>query len=502
MNTLTTLPNEILFHCVTGYSSYSNHQAIKHLICSGNHVKSTCKDLHEKIEKCWNSSLDALWQEWKTCPSLKHFSKEQFVKQISASPRILLNWVDGKPEISGQSLFATLKDGFSLEIKPEDEDSLLEISLCGDYPIPTHWTSLANQSTVAFTRSTPFGDATFFNLKTGKSIGALVGQADRKLIFNQDIKPIFYKNEMIISFKLGPELSEIAWYEIESEKISHKKSVSISQKISSIYLFNDHLIFQAHDVSWSLTTNIKVLSLSDLKFIPPSHTIWPSPFSLEFFKDRILMFRYFEGLVFHTLCIEKGNLKFNRYKAEGNNSVRYTSTQTFYYNSNHAFFITCTTGKDHSISAISLSELNSSDAALTPFSSLPKMGFAKLIQFKNTVILCSGKMGSPLQFHHVDAKNGEIELTPFSIHDTHDYKFIRIDCVYAHLDKLFIIGVLAKDVEMPAPTNYLVIVNMETKSMESKHLLNLDMHPEIIATGVGCLYIFNPEKKNILQIKY
>lgn len=500
MNSLTSLPNEILFQCVTGSANYTNHQLIKNLILSGTQVKSTCKDLHIKIEKCWKTCLDALWHEWKICHSLHH-SKEQFVKQLSSSPSLLLNWVDGKPKISWQSLYATLKDGFFLEINPEAEDSLLKmISTCGDDSIPTLWTSMAGKNAVAFTRSTPFGDASIIDLKARKFIGELLGHADRKLIFDQEIKPIFYKNEVIILFKLGHKLTEIAYYEIETKEISLKKSFRISQHISSMDLFNDHLVLQAHDESWSLTTNIMVLSLVDIKFVPPTHTIWTSPFRLEVFKDRILMFRYFENLAFHTLCIEEGKLKFNCLKVDKNNYIKTSSTQTLYYNNSYAFYISYT-GKDYSIGAIPLSELNTPDAGLSHFNSVHRGGFAKLFQFKDSVILCSGKMGEPLEFHHVDAKNGKIKMITLSIRGTQNYKFNRIDYVYTHLDKLFIIGVLAKD-EISIPSNYLVIVNMETNSFESKHLLNLDIHPTLIATDLGRLYIFNPDKKNIIQIKY
>lgn len=510
-NFLTSIPQELVFPCVTGYFNPSNRIAVRNLICSGIRVKSTCKDMHEKIEKCWKISLEALWEDWKSCASLRNFSKETFIKQMK--PSLVLNWIDGKPEIGKQSLHDFLKNGFALDMTPKDEARLLEISDGCDHAVPYFWSSHLSQDIVAFTRYTLFGDAIFFNVKTGKFIGEICGGVGKTLLFNRHIKPLFYKDTIIVLFQRVLGSAGLDFYAIEDGKLSLKKSVSLSlESLFSMDLFNDLLVFQVEDRHPSRNI-IRVISLEDLDssptavFISPS-LIWPSFFIMEAFKEKVVMFRDGKkGLVCESMQIEDRNLKFNRHPVEGKGLVNQLFSEfrpIFYYAGNYAFFLTCNIGREHTVSAISTEELNSSDPALTPLNSLPQEGFARLVQFKDSVILCSGKMGAPLKFQTVEVMNGEIKITPLLVHGVEDYKFNRLDCIHAHLDKLFLIGVLAKDSSrwIPEPYNYLVTINMESQAIENKYRLALDMYPRIMTTAPGCLYISNPQKHNIFKIKY
>lgn len=490
-NFFSYIPQELLIHSATGNPGRFGIRDFIHAFIP---LKRTCKELNARIEKI---CLEVLFEEWRTSPTLANISKEQFVTKLKPPFRFVMNWIEGKPAISETSLLETLGDGFSLKIRDAEKSRILEISKEPCIQVPAFWTSQPGQDIVAFTRASAHGDATFFNIKTGKYIGEILGELDDRLIFTEKIQPIFYEDHIIILFQT-PLRDDLAFYEIEESKITFKTKTQLPPcPIRSMRLYNDLLIFE---YGYRFFNHISLASIEDLRsaranpYITPNLS-WPSSLILKVLGDKVMLFwKDNNGLTCQTMRLKEGELEFSKRQMDGNRigglSFREFSPG-FYYQDHHAFFLSADMGREYTISAISTED----HALFSPVFALLQNDIAKLVQFKDFVILCSGNRGAALQLQTLEIVNGQIKTTPLAILGIQDYKFNRLDSVHAHLDKLFLMGVHEND-------NYLVIVNMETKKVESKHLLKLSCSPKMIATALGRLYIFNPGRNNILQIQY
>jgi hypothetical protein len=446
------------------------------------------------VDQCWQICLKALERDWKTD-----------LKRSRNSYPFVYNWIEGKSEISEQTLHSVLKNGSSLEMSPEDEERFLEISDKNRYHprVPHFWAFQPDQDIMAFTRSINKGDASFFNTKTGQFLGEILGGWFDKLLFDQEIKPIFYKNDIIILFQGGS--AEIRIYEIKEKILAIKQKIilNIQDRIVSMNLFKDYLMFQTEGMYYE----IKALSLKHMKksktptLISPKFT-WTSELTLEVFREKIVLLRETSnGFTCRTLCIKKGKIKLSRHIVENEAFLPHNlkNGQTFYHTDRYAFFLFSYTGKDHIVRAISKEPLQSK-TPLSFASSPPQEGFGKLVLYKNSMILCSGLPGSSLKFQTLDVIEGKVEINPLVIQGSEDYKFDSITCAYVHLDKLFLIGI--RDAVITRFNQYLVIVDMQTCCMEKEFQLLLDKDPKILAISPGILCIFNPSMQTIIQIQY
>ena len=207
MNPFTPLPNETFIHCISGHSLL-DRKALKIFICSGVKLKSTCKDLSSQVDQCWNQCLDGLAHAWQTD-----------LKMSRNSYQFIYNWITGKSKMTEQTLHHLLKNGFSLAMKPNDENHFIDMARNPSYylTVPYFWAFHPNKDIISFSRFTTYGDASFFNIQTGKFLGEILGNARNHLYFDHEIKPIFYKNDVIILFQ-GASI-EIRLYEIKDDTL-------------------------------------------------------------------------------------------------------------------------------------------------------------------------------------------------------------------------------------------------------------------------------------------
>ena len=263
-------------------------------------------------------------------------------------------------------------------------------------------------------------------------------------------------------------------------------------------LFKEYLVFQTEERSMRNYT-IRAFSLDEIKdFKTPTlispRLIWSSQLTLGVFKENLMLFRKgTTGFTCRTLDIEKGKITLSRHTVEKNGVIQHAPAEnpTFYRTDDHAFFLFTSTAKDYKVRAVS------NQAPISYATSLPLEGFGKLIQVGKTVMLCSTSPETPLKFQTLEVIKDEVKITPLMIEGVENYKFDRITCTYAHLDKLFLIGSMDR-----CPNSHLIIVNMKTYRIEEEHQLNLDEHPQMLAPRPGILCISNPHLQTIIEIRY
>lgn len=481
---IPNLPQELLYPCITGSSSLVEHRALKIFLCS--HVKGTCKNLYKQVDLCWQTCQQALSKDWNIDP-------------MSLTCPFVYNWVRGVPKITDQTLYDMLTSSFSLEINGQDKEILMK-------PVIPRYLTSVHKSYMAFTQSRFQGDATIIDVKTKKLVGEISGNREKKvLLYHQNIQPIFYENGMFALFMSGG-LRTLHYYAMSETGLSLQLKIDCPFScIGSMYLLNDHIIFQTLD--GLVSVSIKEFIHSEKFTYIQSKSIPGLICTLEVFDQKIVLF---EEKSKNYLCVtttiqnEKPEFRYKKLEVtELNRNVIHRLPRVFYHTLHFAFSLTFKDLNEYTVHAISKKELDSLDAPIRLLS-YPQQGISKLCQFKDAVILCTIKMGDPLKFQTLNIVESQLTLTCLDIANANDYKFNRLDCIYAHLDRLFLIGVLTKNIEqgIPEPSNYLVIVNMETRSVENKYLLKLDFQPEIISIKPGSLYILNAGNQTIIEVKY
>lgn len=477
-NLLSSIPQELLYPCVASSVSDFIYKSIP--------VKCTCKDLQKKIQVVLEGLLKPIWDDLNTYPSFN---------QETASLQFIARWLDGNPKITQVTLHDLLKNGFSL-------------TLPDGYPIkkevPSRWISDKERDTEVFIDKGVYGDTTFFNAKTKKWIGAISNELMKILLCGQNIKPLFHQDDILLVYSIttGIMISIVA-----ANDLSSKQDVGIAlRNVYSNGIFKDHIILKNQTVNGMMLNALKINDLTAPNFAR-AELPWQSHNNLTYLKEKILIWdANNEGLFYQTMTLSEGKFLSHLGEIPGNGPVNTANPSdcNLFYSNLHAYFIYKAQGNHYAINGFSIEDLNSSDLALAPLTPLTKGGFAQLVQFKDAVILCAGKMGDPLTFESIEVSNGEIITFPLKIEGTENYKFNRLDSAYIYLDKLLLIGVLTKDIDqgIPEPSNYLVTVNLKTKQMEQKHLLALDIQPTIIEASTGFLYILNSTKNNIIQIQY
>lgn len=295
MDPLSSYPDELIYHLVTGTTSQINRSNI---LLFGRQCKAlslTCNMLLNTINRCWKLCLDILWNDWKEMPEFKHMVRTDF----SLPRTFICNWLEGKPQI----ITCNLKDDKSITENPyivlrqlQKDKSLPFSKMCP----PVHslrFGALSNGAT--------YGNALFINLKTYACLEELSGTKHTRLYFTDSIHPLFFKADILI-------LSRHRGYQIRiyssSPEISEKKRIPIPyDHIVALQILNDHLVF-LYD---AYPHKLAAASIPSLLGDQEPHFIHLNPLENygKFipFKDKLLLYSGF-GYIDNPPCLQVLNI--------------------------------------------------------------------------------------------------------------------------------------------------------------------------------------------------
>lgn len=494
-NLIPNLPLELLFSCITGYSNPASKSALKIFILSN--VKLTCKDLYVKVNQCWQGCLHALLEDWKDCPDIKNHS----IAQMENPSRFLLNWIEGKPKISRQTVQDLFLNDLSFNINEADIPDIRRI--------PTSWITQPGRLNLAAVNA---GSTSFIDMQQRQCI-KLNYQGDAFPFLLKNNPPIFHGNDVFLVFNNPPQASqEVRFYSLQDQELLLEKTFRLpSGRIHSMYLLDDYLIFMLAD-------KIAAISIADLKNSNTPDFLCTDTIRglscLKAFQGEILICSadQNEEICFQMLFIEYNQLKFSDCPLVGEKIFKtrfYPKFRhLFHPRSEYSVFLFQEGTDRYRLGAISPDELTPSEPQLFHIRPQEINGTAMIIGFKDTLLLCSKNQNNHLEIQIIDVNQGLITLIPLEIKGAEKIHVHKITSLHTHLDKLFIIGYFDLDpgYDLFNAQYYLTIIDMTTLVIESSLSIGYEMQQKVIhfSSNLGKLHFIIPEDKNpsILKVDY
>lgn len=476
MNSLTSLPNETLFHCLHG-TQEPTVSSICNFGYNCRNLRETCKDLQPIVDKAWKDFVENYW-ELKDLPSI----------------RSVINWINNKPKFTNPTLQEILKTDFGIEIEP---DILTRRIPPGS--IPYYWP--AEELLVYIPRDSRL-EASFFNCKTKK---LLPGDTANQIVSR--IQPIIHENNVFI-LAIKDQIPRLCHYTLEQESYSLKNTIPILPSDPSyMLLIHDHIVIHA-DLEPG-RSRLLAISLNDL-----IHSCTPSFIQSEILCDStpqklnsalLIRSKKEEKFCFQTVQIEDGKIEWRDLPTKG--------IAPFYetYFKNGCGFTSALHIKDkHEVFQF----YNYTNIPTFTFGSISPTNELSLIQFKQKVeedrqliqfndgLLSVYSLDKKIKVETVDIVEGVITFTPIPIRGLEKEHFF-FSKSYCHLDKLFLIG--SRNIStLYKPMPYLLIVNLRSMFLTTLHPIPSIQSQalKIIETTPGRLLIFDTIYNTILKIDY
>lgn len=485
MQPFSLIPQELLFHCITGYSNPGNRSALKIFICSG--VKLTCQEMYKKVDQCWMVCLEGLSREWRTC-----------LKTPGASP-FIHRWIEGKPKFSRQTLHSLLAEDFQLKL--EDKEKLRMISY---YHSPTIWTSHHSGNWAAYSRGTPNGDLALIDLKNRRFLGELQNDYSAYPVFKKNMPPIFHGNNVVILFfhSLSNDI-ELRCYSLAEPCIQEISMTKLPfSAIRSMHFIQGHVVFH-------LKNKIAAISLESLKNSRSPSFLYSDMQGLlyvEDAQDKLLVLRKGarEELVFQFLHIEDQNLKMMNCLVKEPPVIKndqFCYRQAFHPKTGHFVFLYQDSEDTYRIGSIS------PDAVVTSsFKTI--QGFHYLVEFKDSLLLCSRDHHNGLQIQVLELNEEAIELRPLEISGVSAFNVLNLISAECFLDKLFLVGFLDlnSDKDTLHAEYHLIIIDMATRQFERSHSLGdlIIKQISVMSSSLGKIHVMisQNDARYILKVDY
>lgn len=474
MNPLSSLPKELLFHCITGHSN-ANRQALKIFISSG--VKWASDDLFNKTHECWIECVKRLKEEWKICSEtrISHYS---------------IKWILNKPIFQIQTLQHLLVDDCSFK---KDANA---------YSSPIFW---KDHTGGLSTLCTIDKNISFLDFKHRCCIN--LEDRDNKLPMTlYKCPPIFYENGVFLLFNREEMIDELHFYPQNNQSSVVKIKVPFpASTTQSIHLLDGYIVF-------ILEEKIAAISIDELKNSNTTKFLYrdnlQSPTMLKTFHGSALISieEEDEKISFQMLYIDNGELKFSNCAIKGTHPIQnpFFSIQghSFHAKSGHSVFLFKYSETLCTLGTISPDEPPSFHLNQQIF------GQSLLIEYKDSVLLCSNDIGKQLQIQRIDILKGISQITPLSILRLKDVEVELLHSVFIHLDKLFLFGYFNFDpgYERFNGQNSLMIIDMATQTVENHYpfYTNTAKDTALFSMSLGKIHLWNAgdHESSILKIDY
>lgn len=241
MVSFTSLPNEILFQCITNHPDLNN-QAIREFASAYCPLRVINQSLRKQIDECWQVCLEQVRKNWKI--------KEQFV-----SSKFIVNWIDGTPKVVKQSYKEVQKElvlefeepvhGYAYKMLESSDPVLFADSPVENVCYDSYYFNCSKTIAVQVRE----GVVTFYKLDGMQPIGLALGTDQRKVMPHSDLQPLFLENEVcIFSAKTNVQINGLDGfamevYDICTSYISKVKEIELPFYVVSAHAVKDYLVF-------------------------------------------------------------------------------------------------------------------------------------------------------------------------------------------------------------------------------------------------------------------
>lgn len=351
LNPLSYIPEEILYHCITGRSPlYLSQRDMRNFYYLSLSFKVTCTNMKARIDSCWQICFETLVADWKAAPEFHLHSAK-----CLPSNSLTINWICGKPQFLSQNLEDLQDKDFFLSINPEEplgiykikEAPILWLNQKETRDLPLNPSAIVyDTNNLIYTSGALYGDAAFFDLKSQRLIQLIEGNIETHLIFERDLKPIYFENNAYFLFlNLENGRHYINSYQVDAEKVLLKNSVLISSDpIFQMHALNKHMIFC---IKMGKQIQIRAISFKDLNTGSISHisssTYFPGFNMLIDYKNKLLMCSmpdHTHHLCIRTIDIQDNQLHISEIKIEGLEKLSFKSFNNAFCHLDK-LFITC-----------------------------------------------------------------------------------------------------------------------------------------------------------------
>lgn len=258
MVSIITLPPEVLFQSLTGLSSYPlTHSAIREFSSLYCRFRLICKPLTKKIDLCWRACLESFWNDWKEAPEWHDRLREDFVKQLFSSSKLIVNWIDGTPKITKlpykdiQNKQLILK--FEAPVQGEAfitlESPIIFAETLSDNVCHDSYYFDCNKTIAVQINEGGNGSALFYKLDDMQLIGRVEGTAQTKVMPHTLLKPLlFEKTACIFTADVNLQINGFDHfvmdvYDVSSFSISKINQMELPFYLVTAYATKDHFVF-------------------------------------------------------------------------------------------------------------------------------------------------------------------------------------------------------------------------------------------------------------------